>query len=105
LFLHVAVSVNSHAGPWVKVALYAGGGVAFAVENMNEDINPSDARAAKIARLITSAYLRGEGCRRTAFRWVLADNGSPWFFQGERNSNRPVILIEQLKTIPASRTS
>jgi hypothetical protein len=34
---------------------------------------------------------------------VLADNGSPWFFQGERNSNWPESLIEQLKTIPASQ--
>ena len=34
---------------------------------------------------------------------VLADNGSPWFFQGERNSGWPESLIEQLKTIPASQ--
>lgn len=34
---------------------------------------------------------------------VLADNGSPWFFQGERNRNWPEGLIEDLKSIPASR--
>lgn len=34
---------------------------------------------------------------------VLADNGSPWYFQGERNPNWPETLIEQLKTIPASQ--
>jgi hypothetical protein len=34
---------------------------------------------------------------------VLADNGSPWFFQGERNANWPETLIEQLKRIPASQ--
>ena len=34
---------------------------------------------------------------------VLADNGSPWYFQGERNANWPETLIEQLKTIPASQ--
>jgi hypothetical protein len=33
---------------------------------------------------------------------VLADNGSPWFFQGERNSRWPSRLVEQLKRIPAS---
>jgi hypothetical protein len=34
---------------------------------------------------------------------VLADNGSPWYFQGERNANWPETLIEQLKRIPASQ--
>jgi len=34
---------------------------------------------------------------------VLADNGSPWFFQGEQNGHWPISLIEQLKRIPASR--
>ena len=33
---------------------------------------------------------------------VLADNGSPWFFQGEQNKNWPEALIDDLKTIPAS---
>lgn len=33
---------------------------------------------------------------------VLADNGSPWFFTGERNPNWPPSLIEELKRIPAS---
>ena len=33
---------------------------------------------------------------------VLADNGSPWFFQGERNAHWPSRLIEDLKRIPAS---
>jgi hypothetical protein len=33
---------------------------------------------------------------------VLADNGSPWFFQGERNAHWPPSLVEELKTIPAS---
>jgi hypothetical protein len=33
---------------------------------------------------------------------VLADNGSPWFFQGERNRNWPPALVEELKRIPAS---
>ena len=34
---------------------------------------------------------------------VLADNGSPWFFQGERNAHWPDGLIADLKRIPASR--
>lgn len=33
---------------------------------------------------------------------VLADNGSPWFFQGERNRRWPDRLVEDLKSIPAS---
>jgi hypothetical protein len=33
---------------------------------------------------------------------VLADNGSPWFFQGERNAGWPDRLISDLKRIPAS---
>jgi hypothetical protein len=33
---------------------------------------------------------------------VLADNGSPWYFQGERNSHWPDRLVEDLKRIPAS---
>jgi hypothetical protein len=33
---------------------------------------------------------------------VLADNGSPWFFTGERNRNWPPALVDELKRIPAS---
>jgi len=33
---------------------------------------------------------------------VLADNGSPWFFQGEQDPHWPDRLVEDLKTIPAS---
>lgn len=33
---------------------------------------------------------------------VLADNGSPWFFQGERNRHWPDRLISDLKQLPAS---
>lgn len=33
---------------------------------------------------------------------VLADNGSPWFFQGARSANWPSGLLDELKTIPAS---
>jgi hypothetical protein len=34
---------------------------------------------------------------------VLADNGSPWFFQGEQHARWPDQLIEDLKSIPASQ--
>jgi hypothetical protein len=34
---------------------------------------------------------------------VLADNGSPWYFQGEQNAKWPDSFIEQLKRIPASK--
>jgi hypothetical protein len=33
---------------------------------------------------------------------VLADNGSPWFFQGAADNAWPDALISQLKTVPAS---
>ena len=32
---------------------------------------------------------------------VLADNGSPWFFQGARNAGWPDVLIEELKEVPS----
>jgi hypothetical protein len=34
---------------------------------------------------------------------VLADNGSPWFFQGEQNGHWPIAMIDALKQIPASQ--
>jgi hypothetical protein len=34
---------------------------------------------------------------------VLADNGSPWYFQGEQNRHWPDKMIEQLKRIPARK--
>ena len=33
---------------------------------------------------------------------VLADNGSPWYFQGTSDTRWPTGLLDQLKTIPAS---
>ena len=33
---------------------------------------------------------------------VLADNGSPWYFQGDADSGWPADLIDELKSIPAS---
>ncbi len=33
---------------------------------------------------------------------VLADNGSPWYFQGASDSRWPTGLLDQLKTIPAA---
>jgi hypothetical protein len=33
---------------------------------------------------------------------VLADNGSPWYFQGDASTGWPDALIEQLKNIPAN---
>jgi len=32
---------------------------------------------------------------------VLADNGSPWYFQGEQTARWPISMIEDLKRIPA----
>jgi hypothetical protein len=33
---------------------------------------------------------------------VLADNGSPWYFQGARDKRWPTGLLDELKRIPAS---
>ena len=33
---------------------------------------------------------------------VLADNGSPWYFQGTSDTRWPSALLDQLKRIPAS---
>lgn len=33
---------------------------------------------------------------------VLADNGSPWFFQGARSSTWPAGLLDELKSVPAA---
>ena len=46
------------------------------------------------ARVVIRAFKR--------YGLVLADNGSPWFFQGEEHARWPAELIDELKTIPAS---
>ena len=33
---------------------------------------------------------------------VLADNGSPWYFQGTADKRWPSALLDELKTIPAN---
>jgi hypothetical protein len=33
---------------------------------------------------------------------VVADNGSPWYFQGTQDTRWPAGLLDQLKSIPAS---
>ena len=33
---------------------------------------------------------------------VLADNGSPWFFQGTADTRWPEALLDELKQVPAS---
>lgn len=63
------------------------------------------------ARFRLKASYRPEGLNAAArevvramktYGLVLADNGSPWFFQGEQNRNWPSSLVEDLKQIPAS---
>ena len=51
-------------------------------------------RLGRGARVVVAAMKR--------YGLVLADNGSPWFFQGERNRAWPARMIADLKTIPAS---
>jgi hypothetical protein len=61
-------------------------------------------------RLRSSYHPTGMGAEARAvvramkvYGLVLADNGSPWYFQGEQNARWPDRLIEQLKGIPASQ--
>jgi hypothetical protein len=61
-------------------------------------------------RLRASYHPTGFGPRARAvvramktYGLVLADNGSPWYFQGERNAKWPNSLLDQLKQIPASK--
>jgi hypothetical protein len=49
-----------------------------------------------------SPYARRVVRAMKTYGLVLADNGSPWFFQGEQHRRWPARLIEDLKTIPAS---
>jgi len=46
------------------------------------------------ARTVLDAFKR--------YGLVLADNGSPWYFQGEQNRHWPSHLVEELKSVPAS---
>ncbi|MBZ5734115.1 hypothetical protein K8Z61_06365 [Nocardioides sp. TRM66260-LWL] len=48
------------------------------------------------------AYARRVARAFQRYGLVLADNGSPWFFQGEVSPHWPDAMVEQLKTIPAS---
>jgi hypothetical protein len=48
-----------------------------------------------------SAYARTVITAMKHYGLVLADNGSPWFFQGEQNDAWPPSMIAELKRIPA----
>jgi hypothetical protein len=59
-------------------------------------------------RLRASYHPSGFGAKARAvvramktYGLVLADNGSPWYFQGEQNGHWPDAFVEQLKRIPA----
>jgi hypothetical protein len=61
-------------------------------------------------RLRASYHPSGFGPRAMAvvramktYGLVLADNGSPWFFQGEQNAAWPIKLVDTLKRIPADQ--
>ncbi|HWU23911.1 MAG TPA: hypothetical protein VN088_20405, partial [Nocardioides sp.] len=46
-------------------------------------------------------YARRVVAAMKTYGLVLADNGSPWYFQGEQNAHWPAGLIADLKRIPA----
>jgi hypothetical protein len=56
-------------------------------------------RIAPTLRADTQAVLRA----MKKYGLVLADNGSPWFFQGTADTRWPEALLDQLKQIPASQ--
>jgi hypothetical protein len=49
-----------------------------------------------------SAQARTVLTAMSTYGLVLADNGSPWFFQGDADPGWPAGLVEELKRIPAS---
>ncbi len=70
----------------------------------SHDYPPMGARFRLDADFETDGY--GVHARRVirafqTYGLVLADNGSPWYFQGEQHPRWPVGLIEDLKQIPA----
>ena len=71
----------------------------------DRDYPPMGARFRMKASFPTAGY--GAGARTViramkTYGLVLADNGSPWYFQGERHGRWSDRLIEELKRIPAS---
>ncbi len=71
----------------------------------DRDYPPMGARFRMKATFPTDGY--GAGARAVisamkTYGLVLADNGSPWYFQGERHARWSERLIEDLKRIPAS---
>jgi hypothetical protein len=71
----------------------------------SRDYPPMGARFRMKASFPTEGY--GAGARAViramkTYGLVLADNGSPWYFQGEQNARWSESLIEDLKRIPAS---
>lgn len=66
---------------------------------------PMGARFRLNADFDTSGYSKPTRVVLTAMKrygLVLADNGSPWYFQGERTRAWPTRLIEELKSVPGS---
>lgn len=71
----------------------------------SHDYPPMGARFRLAADFATTGY--GTYAKRVieamqTYGLVLADNGSPWYFQGEQNGSWPESLIGDLKQIPAS---
>ena len=69
------------------------------------DYPPMGARFRLKASYSTAGYSTQARTVLTAMKkygLVLADNGSPWFFQGAQDSRWPDALIEELKRIPAT---
>ncbi|MBK9741210.1 MAG: hypothetical protein IPO93_17360 [Actinobacteria bacterium] len=68
-------------------------------------VPPMGARFRLASTFDTSGFSREAVVVLTAMKrygLVLADNGSPWYFQGTADDDWPPSLIEQLKGIPAS---
>ncbi len=71
----------------------------------NADYPPMGARFRLKASFPVSSYRADTRVVLQAMKrhgLVLADNGSPWFFQGTQDTRWPTGLLDQLKSIPAS---
>ena len=66
---------------------------------------PADGCAIPTQGVVRHVVVQPEGSRRPAamqtYGLVLADNGSPWYFQGEASAKWPSNLISDLKRVPA----
>jgi hypothetical protein len=72
----------------------------------NQNYPPMGARFRLKASYVIAPSLRADTravlLAMKKYGLVLADNGSPWFFQGTADTRWPEDLLDELKRVPAS---